>query len=74
MDGYEPWGSDYYVIKADMTDKLAVCPSGGSDKNVGLYVAIGVLGAAAVVAVVTACYFFKSMKKVKVQVMKTPAA
>ena len=71
LTNYEPWGSDYYVIKDNMMDSSAGCPEvsraaqATSDDNNALYVAIGVLAAVAVFAIATAVVFMK---------MKTPPA
>mgnify|MGYP006170296671 CR=1 FL=1 len=74
---YEPWGSDYYVIKETMpasvcsgcTDLSAAVvateptnTSSPEDKT-GLYVAIGVLAGVAALALITAVYSYMSMKK-----------
>ena len=60
LKSYEPWGSDYYVIKADMGDTVAAA---GGSANLGLYVAIGVLAAVSVLALGTAIAYKMMMNK-----------
>ena len=62
LSSYEPWGSDYYVVKSDMKDEAAVTCSAPDDK-IPLYFAIGALALVTVVALVTAVFAYQFFMK-----------
>ena len=68
---YTPWGSDYYVVKANMGDSLAGASTSTTDTTIPLYIAIGVLALAFVVALISAIAYRSMLKKVEVS--KKPA-
>ena len=77
ISSYQPWGSDYYVVKADMGDTLAGASSSDSSNNqtVGLYVAIALCAVMAVVAVGAIIAYMSLAKKMKnMTVTKTAVA
>lgn len=78
VDGYDPWGSDYYVVKVDMHDTgaAAYCVTDhhdddeddeddddSSDDKTGLYVAIGVVSFVAALATAIAAAVYLHMQK-----------
>lgn len=70
MSSYEPWGSDYYIIKEDMpasicsvcTDLSALLPVGDSSTG-GLHVTIGVLAGVTFLVLVSIVILYTIYKK-----------
>ena len=74
MSSYEPWGSDYYIIKEDMpasicsvcTDLSALIPVGdssGDSSTGGLHVTIGVLAGVTFLVLITIVILYTIYKK-----------
>ena len=74
MSSYEPWGSDYYIIKEDMpasicsvcTDLSALIPVGdssGDSSTGGLHVTIGVLAGVTFLVLISIVILYTINKK-----------